>query len=82
MKENIKHYWCDSRWQRDNIKFLAPNNQDLADLLMADDKLSQYVSNKALDLYMLGGGLPVYHYTKKNLDFCLFCFWSSSKVWL
>ena len=29
---------------------------------------------KALDLYMLGGGLPVYHYTKKNLDFCRFCF--------
>ena len=36
LKENIKHYWCDSKWQQDNIKFLAPNNQDLADLLMAE----------------------------------------------
>ena len=35
-KENIKHYWCDSKWQQDNIQFLAPNNLDLADLLMAE----------------------------------------------
>ena len=28
-KENIKHYWCDSKGQQDNIQFLAPNNEDL-----------------------------------------------------
>ena len=40
----------------------------------------KYPKTKALDLYMLGGGLPLHHYTEKNLEFPSFHCWLKSKV--